>query len=265
MCSAAAVLGFAALQSTVYAATDKQTAVHDNAKMHAKTMHGRPLSAAPNRQIVKRIDEMLSWQVDNSSGATGNQTSSSSSSKHDKNDINHIITQFEQAIAPYQSDVHPKRIKHPANAFANDTSANTSNGTGSSGSSGDVSITLAQSLADYQAATKDDVQSQSQFESAVSGYIAAMQEAVSESKSKLLSSQESSSTEVISYLEDALYYQKAVDSGVDQLRAAAAKKQPSALIPILQQMVEYEQQKVADIQEATKILQDATTTLSKNL
>lgn len=273
MCSAVAALGIATLPSMAYAAT-APTMSHTKVVACTKALDGRNQSAASSQGIVEEVVRILSSaNMDNSSNTT-NQSDSNSSSKHgktgsDKTDITHIITQFEQAIAPYQSNVHLKKLKHPIHSFDdNSTSSNNSpyfEGNSTPPPSGDVTVTLSQSLAAYQTATQDDVQSQSQFESAVSDYISAMQQVVSESKSQLLSSQESASSSVISYLEDALYYQNSVDSGVHSLKTAAAKKQPGALVPILEQMVDDEQQKVTDIQDATKILQDATAAMDKAL
>ncbi|WP_040289654.1 hypothetical protein [Alicyclobacillus hesperidum] len=188
---------------------------------------------------------------------TGNATMPSrpSSNKSNKSDINHIITEFEQAIAPYQH-IQPKKIPHPDKN--NDTAPELTSPT-------DMALALEQTLNAYQAATHNDVVAQAQLQIAVNAYIAALQEAVSTSQTVLLTAQEPQSTNVISYLEDALVNQNAVEAGVKSLRQAAAEKDSSAILSILTDMTQEEEQKVADIRTASRILEKSTSSLLAKL
>ncbi|GMA56603.1 hypothetical protein GCM10025858_11060 [Alicyclobacillus sacchari] len=162
------------------------------------TAHGPSVHAASNPVPLLTA---FNNAIDN---GTGNATMPSrpSSNKSNKSSINHIITEFEQAIAPYQH-IEPKKVPHP-NQDNDSAPAPTS--------PDDIALALQQTLSAYQTATQSDGAAQTQLQTAVNAYIAALQEAVSESQTDLLTAQEPQSTNVISYLEDALVNQYAVDA-----------------------------------------------------
>ncbi|WP_206831139.1 hypothetical protein [Alicyclobacillus fructus] len=183
----------------------------------------------------------------------GNGTDSSSSGGTNRPNIHQIITQFEQAIAPYES-IHPTQIAHPpvpTQSLPTSPAA--------------IDDALQQTLQAYRQATQSDKQAQSQLQSAFNAYIHALQLFVQVGDLNVLTQQTPDSTAVVSYLQDALYTQAEVSADVQLLQQARADGDDSTLLATLIDMTQLEQQKVSDLKMATKILTKMTNTLQSGL
>ncbi|AEJ44541.1 hypothetical protein [Alicyclobacillus acidocaldarius] len=185
--------------------------------------------------------------------ATGNGTGGAPPGNGTRPNIHQIITQFEQAIAPYEN-IHPTQISHPplpTQSLPTSPAA--------------IDQALQQTLQSYKQATQSDRQAQAQLQAAFSAYISALQLFVQVGDLNVLTQQTPDSTAVVSYLEDALYTQAEVSADFQVLEQAHTAGDNSKLLAALLDMTQLEQQKVSDIKTATKILAKMTSTLQAGL
>ncbi|MBF8379098.1 hypothetical protein IW967_14705 [Alicyclobacillus mali] len=184
---------------------------------------------------------------------TGNGTDGAPAGNGTRPNIHQIITQFEQAIAPYEN-IHPTQISHPplpTQSLPTSPEA--------------IDQALQQTLQSYKQATQSDKQAQAQLQAAVNAYIDALQLFVQVGDLDILTQQTPDSTAVVSYLEDALYTQAQVSADFQLLQQAHAAGDNSELLAALLDMTQLEQQKVSDLKTATKILAKMTGTLQAGL
>ncbi|WP_367306941.1 hypothetical protein [Alicyclobacillus acidocaldarius] len=185
--------------------------------------------------------------------ATGNGTDGAAAGSGSRPNLHQIITQFEQAIAPYET-IHPTQIAHPplpTQSLPTSPAA--------------IDQALQQTLQAYKQATQSDRQAQLQLQSAFNAYINALQLFVQVGDLDILTQQTPDSTAVVSYLEDALYTQAEVSADFQILQQAHAAGDNSELLAALIDMTQLEQQKVSDLKVATKILSKMTSTLEAGL
>ncbi|ACV59368.1 hypothetical protein Aaci_2361 [Alicyclobacillus acidocaldarius subsp. acidocaldarius DSM 446] len=184
---------------------------------------------------------------------TGNGTDGSPAGSGTRPNIHQIITQFEQAIAPYET-IHPTQIAHPPLPTQSLPTSHAA-----------IDQALQQTLQAYKQATQSDKQAQAQLQTAFNAYINALQLFVQVGDLDILTQQTPDSTAVVSYLEDALYTQAEVSADFQILQQAHAAGDNSELLAALLDMTQLEQQKVSDIKTATKILAKMTSTLQAGL
>ncbi|WP_304458866.1 hypothetical protein [Alicyclobacillus sendaiensis] len=183
----------------------------------------------------------------------GNGTGGSPAGGGTRPNIHQIITQFEQAIAPYET-IHPTQIAHPplpTQSLPTSPAA--------------MDDALQQALQAYKQATQSDKQAQMQLQTAFNAYINALQWFVQVGDLDVLTQQTPDSTAVVSYLQDALYTQAEVSADFQVLQQAHANGDNGELLAALLDMTQLEQQKVSDIKNATKILARMTSTLQAGL
>ncbi|SIS55740.1 hypothetical protein [Alicyclobacillus vulcanalis] len=217
----------------------------------ASLMSGCLVPQAEARTTTATV--MIALANDTGNGTDQGSSTSGAAGSGQHPNIHQIMTQFEQAIAPYET-IHPTQIPHPSNPAQSLPTSPAA-----------IDQALQETLQTYKQATQSDRQAQQQLQSAFNAYISALQLFVQVGDLDILTQQTPDSTAVVSYLQDALYEQAGVAADFQALHQAYAQGDNASMLAALLDMTQLEQQKVSDLKAAIKILTKMTATLQAGL
>lgn len=253
-----------------------------HASTSSKTAHGKRSDKHRGIPIPTLTNTMTSTtgavtgQANNTASSTANTTNEVNSGKQTDNAANqsaHSMThRTANGTASSTYTKGTKRPPFPLNSTHTHLGKGSFDGVHPAGSSTDSvyggadDARVSAALAAYQKITIKDAAAKSTLINAVHAYVGELRTITTAAgHSNLLTSHRQEATDALAHLQKALSDQSQNNQLMLKLQAAAGKRNPNALVPLLNKMTAMEHDKVSNLTQASATLNTATTDMKSQL